>query len=157
MHRPRTRGGGPHRCARAGGAAQRPGCLRARPGPPSRARRVGAAGADQRLRAHLPSPLGRVLRLPAVPVPALEDPTFCVVHQSDAAHAMVAALVHRYDGPLNVVAPGATTPWQAARLGGRIPVPVFGPGWSLAARLTELAGAPLPEHTMELLPVSYTH
>ena len=97
------------------------------------------------------SPLGRVLRLPAVPVPALDDPSFCVVHQSDAARAMVEALARRHDGPLNVVAPGATTPWQAARLGGRVPVPVLGPGWAVAARLTELAGAPLPGHTMELL------
>ena len=103
------------------------------------------------LGSHLPSPLGRVLRLPVVPVPALEDPAFCLVHQSDAALAMVEALARRHDGALNVVAPGATTPWQAARLGGRIPVPVFGPGWSVAAALTELAGAPLPEHTSELL------
>ena len=38
--------------------------------------------------------------------------------------AMVAAIERRYDGPLNVVGPGAATPWQAARLGGRIPLPV---------------------------------
>jgi len=100
---------------------------------------------------HIPSPLGRVLRLPAVPVPLLEDPPFCLVHQEDAARAMVEALVRGHDGPLNVVAPGATSPWQAVRLGGRVPVPVFGLGWRLAARVAELAGAPMPEHTIELL------
>ena len=29
-----------------------------------------------------------------------------------------------YDGPFNVVGPGAATPWQAVRLGGRVPLPV---------------------------------
>jgi len=33
---------------------------------------------------------------------------------------MVAAIECRYDGPLNVVGPGAATPWQAVRLGGRV-------------------------------------
>jgi len=100
---------------------------------------------------HVPSPLGRVLRLPAVPIPAFEDPPFCLVHQEDAALAMVEAVTRRHSGPLNVVAPGATSPWQAVRLGGRIPIPVFGSGWELAARLCDLAGAPVPDHTLELL------
>ena len=30
---------------------------------------------------HVPSPLGRVLRLPAVPVPAFADPPFSLLHQ----------------------------------------------------------------------------
>ena len=47
-----------------------------------------------------------------------------------AARAMVEALVHNHDGPLNVVGPGATSPWQAVRLGGRFPMPVVGPGWA---------------------------
>ena len=42
---------------------------------------------------------------------------------------MVAAIDHRYDGPLNIVGPGAATPWQAVRLGGRVPLPVVGPMW----------------------------
>lgn len=100
---------------------------------------------------HIPSPLGRVLRLPAVPVPALADPAFALVHQDDAARAMVAALLVGHDGPLNVVGPGAASVWQVARLGGRVPVPVVGPGWSAAARLAELAGAPVPPHVLELL------
>jgi UDP-glucose 4-epimerase len=100
---------------------------------------------------HIPSPLGRVLRLPAVPIPALADPPFCLVHQEDAAIAMMEAVVRAHEGPLNVVAPGATSPWQVVRLGGRIPVPVFGPGWKLAARAAELAGAPVPDHTLEIL------
>jgi len=100
---------------------------------------------------HVPSPLGRVLRLPVVPVPALADPAFQLLHQEDAARAMVEALLRGYDGPLNLVGPGAASVWQAVRLGGRVPLPVVGPGWTLAARAAELAGAPIPPHIVELL------
>lgn len=100
---------------------------------------------------HAPSPLGRLLRLPAVPVPAFADPAFSLLHPEDAARAMVEALMAGYDGPLNVAGAGAATPWQAVRLGGRLPVPVAGPGWSVACRLAELAGAPVPAHVLELI------
>jgi hypothetical protein len=56
-----------------------------------------------------------------------------------------------FEGPLNVVGPGATSPWQAVRLGGRIPIPVLGFGWELAAGLAQVAGAPVPPHVIELL------
>ena len=100
---------------------------------------------------HMPSPLGRVLRLPAVPVPALADPVFQLLHQEDAARSMVASLLLDVDGPINVVGPGAASVWQAVRLGGRIPVPIAGPLWSAAAHAVELAGAPAPNHVIELL------
>jgi UDP-glucose 4-epimerase len=100
---------------------------------------------------HVPSPLGRFLRLPVVPVPALADPAFQLLHQEDSARAMVQALVLGVDGPFNVVGPGAASVWQAVRLGGRIPLPVFGPGWQLATRAAELAGAPVPPHIIELM------
>ena len=100
---------------------------------------------------HFPSPLGRVLRLPVVPVAALGDPPFVVLHPADAAEAVVAALGVVHDGPLDVVAPGAVTPVAAVRQGGRLPLPVLGPGWRPARLLAELAGAPLPDHVRELL------
>jgi UDP-glucose 4-epimerase len=100
---------------------------------------------------HAPSPIGRLLRLPLVPVPAFADPPFSLLHPEDAATAMVAAIVHRYDGPLNVVGAGAATPWQAARLGGRVPVPIIPAAWGWAARATEVAGAALAPHIVELL------
>jgi len=100
---------------------------------------------------HVPSPLGRVLRLPTVPVPALADPPFSLLGRDDAARAMVEALLRGHDGPLNVVGPGATSPWQAVRFGNRLPLPVEGPGWRLARRLTELLGAPLPDHVCDIL------
>lgn len=101
---------------------------------------------------HIPSPLGRVLRLPAVPFAALSDPAFSVVHTDDVAGAFVAAIAARYDGPVNIVGPGAVTASQAARLGGRIPVPVLGlAAWYGAKALSELVGAPVPDHVKELL------
>jgi nucleoside-diphosphate-sugar epimerase len=100
---------------------------------------------------HAPSPLARLLRLPVVPVPAFADPPFSLVHHDDAALAMVEALVRGHDGPLNVVGPGASSPWQAARLGGRVPIPVVGIGWGAASRLSELLSAPAPPHVVEVL------
>ena len=100
---------------------------------------------------HVPSPLGRLLRLPVVPVPAFADPPFSLLHPDDAAAAMVAAIERRYDGPLNVVGRGAATPWQAVRLGGRVPLPVLPPLWTAAARMSEVAGAAIAPHVIELL------
>jgi UDP-glucose 4-epimerase len=101
---------------------------------------------------HFPSPLGRLLRLPAVPVPAFGGGTFCVVHREDAARALVAAAVRPgIDGPCNVVAPGEVSAWDAVRMGGRIPVPVCGLGWQAAKLSAELSSAPLPDHVVELL------
>lgn len=100
---------------------------------------------------HFPSPLGRYLRLPVVPVSALSDLPFSLVHQEDAATAIVAAIGARVHGAINVVAPGAVTASQAARLGGRLPLPIAGPAWRAAKVAAELLGAPLPDHVQELL------
>ena len=98
-----------------------------------------------------PSPIGRYLRLPVVAVNPLAELPFCLLHQEDAALAFVAALRAGYDGPLNVVGPGAVTASQAVLIGRRVPVPVMGPGWFAAARFAELLGAPLPKHAREVL------
>jgi UDP-glucose 4-epimerase len=100
---------------------------------------------------HVPSPLGRLLRLPVVPVSAFSDPPFSLLHPDDAAEAMVAAIEHRVDGPCNVVGPGAASPWQAARLGGRIPLPIPARMWRGVGRATEIAGAAIAPHVVELL------
>ena len=100
---------------------------------------------------HFPSPLGRYLRTPAVPFSAVGDPPFSLLHQQDAAAALLAAVRRPVDGPVNVVGDGAATASQAARLGRRLPVPVVGPGWWAARRFSELAGAPVPDHVHELL------
>jgi UDP-glucose 4-epimerase len=100
---------------------------------------------------HVPSPLGRLLRLPVVPVGAFSDPPFSLLHPDDAARAMVAAIEERVDGPLNIVGPGAATPWQAARLGGRVPLPVLPRLWGAIGAAAEIAGAAIAPHVVDLL------
>ena len=100
---------------------------------------------------HFPSPLGRYLRLPAVPVSALGELPFSLLHQEDATSAIVRALRVGHDGALNIASEGAVTASQAARMGGRLPVPVVGPGWQVAKVASEILGAPLPDHVRELL------
>ncbi|MEJ7800265.1 MAG: NAD-dependent epimerase/dehydratase family protein [Ilumatobacter sp.] len=118
-------------------------------------RRVGVTVGSLRLASvlgpHVPSPIGRLLRMPAVPFSAVADPPFAVIHQHDAAEAFVAATRKRLDQPLNIVAPGAITAYQAIRRGRRIPVPIVGPQWLAARAASYLAGAPLAEHVEEML------
>ena len=111
---------------------------------------VGALRLATVLGRHVPSALGRVLRMPAVPFSAVANPPFAVIHQHDAADAFVRAAKARLDEPLNVVAPGAVTAYQAIRRGHRLPVPLIGPEWAIARGLTYLAGAPIPDHVMEM-------
>ncbi len=112
---------------------------------------VGALRLAPVLGPHVPSPLGRLLRMPAVPFSALADPPFAVVEDVDAARAIVAAARVGLAQPVNVVAPGAITALQAARRGRRLPVPLFGPEWAIARPLSHLAGAPVPDHVAEAL------
>jgi UDP-glucose 4-epimerase len=98
-----------------------------------------------------PSPTGRYLRLPVVAVSPLAELPFCLVHQEDVAHAVIASVHGTSTGPLNVVGSGAVTASQAVRRGGRVPLPVFGPGWQFAAVTAEVLGAPLPPHVRELM------
>ena len=100
---------------------------------------------------HVPSPLGRLLRLPVVPTSLLADPAFSVIDDQDAATAVVAAAARRFDGPVNVVSPGAVTGSQAVRIGGRVALPLIGPEWRIARLVTSAFGAPIPEHIHELL------
>jgi UDP-glucose 4-epimerase len=100
---------------------------------------------------HAPSPLGRLLRLPAVPFSVLADPPFAVVEDRDAARAFVAAAEQRLAQPLNVVAPGAITVRQSAQRGRRMTVPLIGPEWRVARAVSYLFGAPIPDHVHELL------
>lgn len=117
--------------------------------------RVGVSVGELRLATvlgpHVPSALGRLLRMPAVPYSAMSNPPFAVIHQHDAAEAIVRATHARIDEPLNVVAPGAITAYQAIRRGHRLPVPLVGPEWSVARGLAYLAGAPIPDHVLEML------
>jgi UDP-glucose 4-epimerase len=112
---------------------------------------VGALRLASVLGPHIPSPLGRLLRQPTVPVSLLGNSPFTVVVDSDAARAFVEAAAQRSTGPLNVVAPGKISTMQAIRRGRRLPIPLFGPEWRIARQVSYLLGAPVPEHVMELI------
>jgi len=112
---------------------------------------VGALRLAPVLGPHVPSPLGRLLRLPAVPFSVLADPPFSVVRDLDAAHAIVAAARTGLAEPVNVTAPGAITAWQAILRGRRLPIPLIGPEWAIARRVSHLFGAPVPDHVVETL------
>ncbi len=100
---------------------------------------------------YIPSPLGRFLRLPVVPVAAPIDLPIQLIHIDDVHDATVAAVRARVGGVFNIVGDGAITGSQAARLGHRPVVPVWGPGWQLSRAVTAVFGAPLPEHTAEAM------
>jgi UDP-glucose 4-epimerase len=112
---------------------------------------VGAVRLAPVLGPHVPSPLGRLLRQPGVPFSLLADPPFAVIEDRDAARAIVAAARVGLAEPVNVVASGAITALQAARRGGRIPIPLVGPDWRVARALSFLLGAPIPDHVSEAL------
>jgi UDP-glucose 4-epimerase len=118
-------------------------------------RRIGVPVAAVRLGAvvgpHVPSPLGRLLRMPAVPFSALADPPFAVAEDVECARAFVAAAGRRLDEPVNVLNQGAITFLQAIRRGRRIPIPLIGPEWYVARLVSGLFGAPIPEHVMETI------
>lgn len=112
---------------------------------------VGSIRMGTVLGPHVPSPLGRLLRMPAVPFSVLADPPFAVVEDSVVAKAFVAAAERRLAQPVNIVANGAITALQAARRGRRIPVPLVGPDWAIAKLISGLLGAPIPDHVVEAL------
>lgn len=112
---------------------------------------VGALRLAPVLGPHVPSPLGRLLRQPAVPFSVLADPPFAVIEDRDAAVAFVAAARRRLAQPINVVAPGAITALQAIIRGRRLPLPMVGPEWAIARRLSHVLGAPIPDHVAELM------
>jgi UDP-glucose 4-epimerase len=119
------------------------------------AARVGVAVAPIRLAPvlgkHVPSPLGRLLRQSVVPFSALADAPFSVVEVGDAAQAIVHAARLRAHQPVNVVADGAINTLSAILRGRRLPLPLVGPEWTLATRISHVMGAPIPDHVLELI------
>lgn len=103
------------------------------------------------LGAHVPSPLGRVLRQPLVPCPLLRDPRLTVIGEHDAAAVISAAAGRHVDAVINAVGAGTISLRQAIRAGGRVPAPLIGPQWRIARPTSHLLGAPIPDHVHELL------
>ncbi len=108
---------------------------------------------------HVPSPLGRLLRLPVVPVDLrglAADARFDVIDDRDAARTTVAAAAAGPDGALNVAAPDPYPVRTILRHARRLAVPVVGPNWWGAGAAANLAGAPVPPHVRELLTLGRT-
>jgi UDP-glucose 4-epimerase len=103
------------------------------------------------LGAHVPSPLGRLLRLPAIPYYGLGNPIFSVVEDYDAARAFMQGAEHDANGVVNIVANGAISMLRATTLGRRLPLPSIGPGWWFAKNVSSIAGAPMPDHVADLI------
>lgn len=118
-------------------------------------RRIGIAVGTLRLASvlgkHVPSPLGRLLRQPVVPFSLFADSPFAVIEDGDAARAFVLAAARRLDEPINIVAPGAITTLQAIMRGKRVPLPMVGPEWLVASKVSHVLGAPIPGHVVELM------
>lgn len=100
---------------------------------------------------HVPSPLGRLLRLPAVPYNPIGNPQFSLIEDRDAARAIVAAARHQFHGITNITAHGFISISAAANIGRRLALPVIGPAWWVARAISNIAGAPVPDHVSELL------
>ncbi|MDA0371205.1 MAG: NAD-dependent epimerase/dehydratase family protein [Actinomycetota bacterium] len=100
---------------------------------------------------HVPSPLGRLLRLPFVPFNLLRPPLFSLLHENDAAQAFVLATRDTPGTPVNVVADGSVSGFATVRTGRKVPLPLVGPEWVITRRIAHLFGAPIPEHVMEVL------
>lgn len=100
---------------------------------------------------HIPSPLGRLLRLPFVPFNAVRSPMFSVLHEDDAAQAFILAAQRTIGEPINIIGPGEVSGFSVARSSRHIPLPLIGPEWTVTRRVAHLFGAPVPEHVMEVL------
>lgn len=100
---------------------------------------------------HIPSPLGRLLRMPFVPFNVLKPPLFSVLHEDDAARAFILAAQRTIGRPINVVGPGEVSGFSVARRSRHVPLPLVGPEWIITRRIAHLFGAPVPDHVMEVL------
>ena len=100
---------------------------------------------------HVPSPLGRLLRLPTVPYNPFGNPHFSVIGDLDAARAIVTAARSRCNNIVNIAAAGSISVASAANIGRRLAVPVIGPAWWVTRAISGVAGAPVPDHVSELL------
>ncbi len=97
--------------------------------------------------------LGRYLSLPIVPVFAGFDPRLQLLHEDDAAEAIVRATLGRHPGAFNVAGEGVVLLSQAIDIMGGRPAPVLPPYWRWLSRLglRTLGRVDLPRHLADFL------
>ena len=97
--------------------------------------------------------LARYLSLPVVPVFAGYDPRLQLLHEDDAAEAIVRATVGRHPGAFNVAGDGVVLLSQAIDIMGGRSAPILPPygRWFSRLGLKRLAGVDLPGHLADFL------
>lgn len=97
--------------------------------------------------------LARYLSLPIVPVFTGFDPRLQLVHEADAAEAIVRATLEEHPGIFNVAGEGVVLLSQAVEIMGGRPAPVLPPYWRWFSRLGLRLGArvDLPSHLADVL------
>ena len=97
--------------------------------------------------------LGRYLSLPVVPTFAGFDPRLQLLHEDDAAEAIVRATVGDHPGVFNVGGDGVVLLSQAIAIMGGRPVPVLMPygSWLSRAAVKVLSRVDLPAHLADFL------
>jgi UDP-glucose 4-epimerase len=96
--------------------------------------------------------LGGYLSLPIVPTFAGFDPRLQLLHEDDAAEAIVRAVIEGHEGVFNVAADGIVLLSQAIAIMGGKPVPVLPPYGRWIGRLAlRSIGIDMPEHLGDVL------
>ncbi|HYL07854.1 MAG TPA: hypothetical protein VEU76_04850, partial [Candidatus Udaeobacter sp.] len=97
--------------------------------------------------------LGRYLSLPVVPTFAGFDPRLQLLHEDDAADAIVRSTINDHPGVFNVGGEGVVLLSQAIAIMGGKPAPVLMPygSWIARAALKMLARVDLPQHLADLI------
>ncbi len=97
--------------------------------------------------------LARYLSLPIVPTYAGFDPRLQILHEDDAAEAIVRAVIGSHPGVFNVAGDGIVLLSQAIGIMGGRPAPVLLPygRWLARAAVRALAGVDLTAHLADVL------
>jgi UDP-glucose 4-epimerase len=97
--------------------------------------------------------LARYLSLPVVPTFAGFDPRLQLLHEEDAAEAIVRAVLGDHPGVFNVAAEGVVLLSQAIAIMGGTPAPLMPPygRWMGRLALRALAGVNLPSHLADVI------
>ena len=97
--------------------------------------------------------LARYLSLPIVPTFAGFDPRLQLLHEDDAAEAIVRAAIGEHAGAFNVAAAGVILVSQAIAIMGGLAVPVLPPygRWLGRIALRAITGVDLPGHLADVL------
>jgi UDP-glucose 4-epimerase len=96
--------------------------------------------------------LGRYLSLPIVPTFAGFDPRLQLLHEDDAAEAIVRAAINGHEGVFNVAADGIVLLSQAIGIMGGTPLPMLPPyGRWLGRMALRATGIDLPAHLGDVL------